>query len=992
MRSTSRKVARVSKRILINKIKSTRSSLVKLIKSEVSASEIKIENSILTISGVAKFLHLADLSVKPLTMSLVNPKTKEALLTEEVTIDTLFNKILPGSRSAFTVAFDLSRLSDLQDHDVKFNVILNFNGTVQRSHRLYVPVKAVEDDFINSYICIGDTLFAPYRTSFGNLSINALSRENIEIAKNLPNKVEQYDLTNGRLHLKGWVDTKFLAFFNQQFDLSVGIKRRGSHNIFFLPMDIVGEKWSVEADLTELDLTKGIWDYYICLKDQETIYQYRMKIFEKTIFNEKREFFYPTDKESLKGVHYRTKQKGLSINIKPILITSDALDIHLDDDTIHFHAKFKEKRMRLAEDDVLTSMSLFLRQRDSDEGMSIPLMYEQSEKQFTAVCSFKYADLLHEPTPVKKIWDAYIEVTMNNESRRFRLKTNQSDFTKTSRKTYPVDDSLYAMYFYLTIYKRLSITYSLVPLKRNVTSFRFDNLDLILKGSAYIEGLHQAAENETRIAVRNRVTEEEIIFPVSRVISKLQSIRNFQRKEDHANSMFEARISLIELQQLIVSSKDILDFYVEIKNEKIIRREKIGLKEYNYFKDDVLASTDLQSKYEQINISYCLTITPRGNLKVETFKMDKSYSQYLKQSVDQEEIWLIGERPDTAQDTGYHFFKYCRLTYPDQKVYYAIEEGSHDLKNIEYLGNVLISGSPEHFDIASKATVLIGSHDFDYFLPFKGIQSANYKDTVKVFLQHGVLGRKMVEYNKKYYKQPFDIFCVSSTDEKTMVMEQLGYDAKDLRVTGLSRFDELLKDHNPKREILLIPTWREWLNTTDALLQSEYLSRYTSFLKNPELIRILKENNLVLNFYPHYRMQQFFDEFGTTFDETIRFIRLGEKNVQDLLKENKLMITDYSSVSFDFTYLSKPVIYYHFDRDSFFKGGIMRPFEETFLGDIANSEDELIHFIRESIEANFKENEEVKSKKDLIFDRVDQLNCQRIYQEITKERNAKRSE
>ncbi|MEX6101942.1 CDP-glycerol glycerophosphotransferase family protein [Mammaliicoccus sciuri] len=34
-----------------------------------------------------------------------------------------------------------------------------------------------------------------------------------------------------------------------------------------------------------------------------------------------------------------------------------------------------------------------------------------------------------------------------------------------------------------------------------------------------------------------------------------------------------------------------------------------------------------------------------------------------------------------------------------------------------------------------------------------------------------------------------------------------------------------------------------------------------------------------------------------------------------LFKESKLMITDYSSVAFDFSFLEKPVIYYQFDRD-----------------------------------------------------------------------------
>ena len=53
--------------------------------------------------------------------------------------------------------------------------------------------------------------------------------------------------------------------------------------------------------------------------------------------------------------------------------------------------------------------------------------------------------------------------------------------------------------------------------------------------------------------------------------------------------------------------------------------------------------------------------------------------------------------------------------------------------------------------------------------------------------------------------------------------------------------------------------------------------------------------------------------FLTDNKSDINYIELGDKTVQELLVEHDLLITDYSSVSFDFSYMKKPVIFYHFD-------------------------------------------------------------------------------
>ncbi|NYN97113.1 CDP-glycerol glycerophosphotransferase, partial [Salmonella enterica subsp. enterica serovar Typhimurium] len=82
------------------------------------------------------------------------------------------------------------------------------------------------------------------------------------------------------------------------------------------------------------------------------------------------------------------------------------------------------------------------------------------------------------------------------------------------------------------------------------------------------------------------------------------------------------------------------------------------------------------------------------------------------------------------------------------------------------------------------------------------------------------------------------------------------------------------------------------------------------------------------------------------------------------------------SVSFDFTLMNKPVIYYHFDVRKFFRQGKLRPLFQTFIGDIARTEDDLIDLIESQIKLNFKSEQPDISG---IFKYQDHHNSERIF-------------
>ncbi len=318
--------------------------------------------------------------------------------------------------------------------------------------------------------------------------------------------------------------------------------------------------------------------------------------------------------------------------------------------------------------------------------------------------------------------------------------------------------------------------------------------------------------------------------------------------------------------------------------------------------------------------------------------------------------------------------------------YYTIESNAPDYGKIKSDPHVLAFGSPEHFEISFKAGVLLGTHDLENLLPYKPARGFfNYEDTVKVFLQHGVLGRKRVEYHKKYYDLPFDLFIVSSEPEKyDVVMRKLGYEDEDVAITGLARFDSLPRD-NKTKDILLMPTWRDWINTDEAFLTSKYFHNYNGLIHNERLIKILEDNDVQLNFYPHYRAQMYFNDEILNPSSNINFIQLGTKTVQELLIDHSLLITDYSSVSFDFTLMDKPVIYYHFDVRKFFRQGKLRPLYQTFIGEIARTEDDLVNLIEQQIKLNFQSEQLDISG---IFKYQDHHNSERIYKSVIDKINS----
>lgn len=487
----------------------------------------------------------------------------------------------------------------------------------------------------------------------------------------------------------------------------------------------------------------------------------------------------------------------------------------------------------------------------------------------------------------------------------------------------------------------------------------------------------------------NSVTEDNIniYFQPNKIYETFQyfitfeerSSQNRYEKPIHKGEQ-NIEIPYKEIEHLKTTTKNIIDIYISIYDDTtLIRKEKIKYRKGIYKKDNYLTikEKDLDTK----KVYYMLTLTPFKNIKIESFELTAEQYGILNNGKKDNKVWLIGERTDTAQDNGIQFFKWLQQ-YTDIEAYYVIDSESNDYRRIKHLENVVLFGSKRHFEISAKANVLISTHDLENILPYKTARNFwGYENSVRVFLQHGVLGRKKVEYDKENYDLPFHLFNVSSTSEKyDIVVNQLGYDPEDVVITGLPRFDNLpLEPKRKAKKILIMPTWRDWLNSDYAFRTSEYMNRYLELINNKKTKELIEKYNVEINFYPHYRAQEFFKYHIDKAKGNIQYISLGQKTVQELLMDHDILITDYSSVSFDFSYMRKPVIFFHFDVDRFFKKGILRPIDETFIGDIVYNENEVLNKIENIIN---KQDDQQNTDLSNIFDFVDHNNSERVYNMI----------
>jgi glycerophosphotransferase len=338
-------------------------------------------------------------------------------------------------------------------------------------------------------------------------------------------------------------------------------------------------------------------------------------------------------------------------------------------------------------------------------------------------------------------------------------------------------------------------------------------------------------------------------------------------------------------------------------------------------------------------------------------------TRFIKRDIN---IWVFGAWSGKKySDNSRAFFEYCIENHPEVKAYWITK--NKDIYSSLKKNNipVLLFNSKEAKKVCLKAGMFFltnGVGDVQKFyvgnavqillwhgMPLKkiGLDEINFRKKksietkiVSMFYRYNKLNPSFVIVNSRFFI-PFFMSAFKITESKIL---QTGSPRCDkLFVTDKKKFVFNLKyRYKNCKVILYMPTFRTISYTGEAF------NPFGDFYFNEDkLSDILDKENLFFLYKPH-----FMDE-GVSFSlKSKRCILVNDAIFDDLysfLHDVDILMTDYSSVYFDFIALNKPVILTPFDYDDYLR--FSRPhyfnYYDYMEGVKARNWDEVILILKE---------------------------------------------
>lgn len=361
-------------------------------------------------------------------------------------------------------------------------------------------------------------------------------------------------------------------------------------------------------------------------------------------------------------------------------------------------------------------------------------------------------------------------------------------------------------------------------------------------------------------------------------------------------------------------------------------------------------------------------------------------------------VWIISDRPTVAGDNGEALFRYIIDNNYDTDIdcYFAISKRSSDYARLNSMGRVLDYGSMRYKMMFLRASLIISSQaDIETTNPF-GRQVNRYVDLFRfkfVFLQHGIIRHDLSDWLNRFNRN-IDLFVTSArTEYESIIDGGYGYSPRQVVLSGLPRYD--LLQNNPKNKLILAPTYRAHLLRSgtdrlgerpydDSFKHTKYAVFYDTFMNDQRLIDCMRKHNVTGELYLHPVFKNQIRDFtpNEVFD-----IADFPYNYAQVFEEGNLLVSDHSSVMFDFAYLKKPVVYAHFDADEFYathtytKSDFFSDKEQGF-GPVCTDYESLIEQTISMIEGGMRMSKEYRHRVDAFFEYNDKSNSKRVLDAI----------
>ena len=361
-------------------------------------------------------------------------------------------------------------------------------------------------------------------------------------------------------------------------------------------------------------------------------------------------------------------------------------------------------------------------------------------------------------------------------------------------------------------------------------------------------------------------------------------------------------------------------------------------------------------------------------------------------------IWLISDRIDNAGDNGEVLFKYICEHKPQgvRPIFVIGEKATDEVKaRLRGIGEVLLAEDSEYPLYFLSAECIISSSAGEFTInPFES-DMCYYRDLCHFryyFMNHGVNCGDCSNWLNKYNKGMRIFFTTGKSERQNIIDRHYNLTAEQVEITGLARFDALYAD--TKKQLLILPSWRRAYRECyddktssiyyDGFRETPYYRFYNGLMQDERLLDAMRKNGYTGLFCLH----PIFKEQARDFEENDVFkINHGFVNYNKAFAESAVMVTDYSTIAFDFAYLNKPIVYTQFDKEEFYQNQIYDEcfdYENEGFGPVCQTLDSAVEALVELIN-NGCENRYL-DRINQFFVYHDQSNAKRITEAVLRDR------
>ena len=209
----------------------------------------------------------------------------------------------------------------------------------------------------------------------------------------------------------------------------------------------------------------------------------------------------------------------------------------------------------------------------------------------------------------------------------------------------------------------------------------------------------------------------------------------------------------------------------------------------------------------------------------------------------------------------------------------------------------------------------------------------------------------------------------SSPYEYNIFINKFKYSPIYIYKAGIARYDQYEKikiDDSEEDCILVSFTYRMY--NSSVYENSLYKKNLEKLLNSRQLVNFLKKRKINLIYIPHHN-ELFLNK--SYHQEKMNYAKIvGQNNLTKYIKKCKLLITDFSSISFAFMFLKKPILYYlidYNDTTEVKEKKCMNPNNELYFGNSFLNQSALIKKIKYYVKKKFKIKKKLSKKFESVF-------------------------